>query len=33
MNRNLSRFVLALACVLVISGTVRAHHSFSAAFD
>ena len=33
MNRYLFRLVLALAGVLAISGTVRAHHSFSAAFD
>jgi hypothetical protein len=33
MNRNLSRFVLALAGVLAFAGAVRAHHSFSAAFD
>ena len=33
MNRYLFRIVLAIAGVLAMSGTVRGHHSFSAAFD
>jgi hypothetical protein len=33
MDRHVSGFVLAIAGVLAMSGTVRGHHSFSAAFD
>jgi len=33
MTRSLVRSVLAIAAVLAMSAAVRAHHSFSAAFD
>jgi hypothetical protein len=33
MNRYMFRFVLATAGVLAMSSAIRAHHSFSAAFD
>ena len=33
MNRHLFRFALAIAGVLAMPGAMRAHHSFSAAFD
>jgi len=33
MNRYVFRFVLATAGVLAMSSAIRAHHSFSAAFD